>query len=443
MSGYATGIRLRNRAGYASVRNIYTIYGFYLRGPNLCELCETLWARIFFEYEEYTIYVQVLLLYFHSLIICTCYRLRISMSVFKYFKRVDVSTSLPDPKGPLSDYVPTASIAEANKEVLKAVARAKEPQKKGPYIKVTPEYKVKVAKFASINGNSVAARKYSKLLEKNLKESTVRLWVKNYKLELERKRKAGDVEPDVQVLPTGKRGRPFLLGEKLDGQTQAYIRAVRDAGGVITTDIAIATGKAIVRKFNPTLFDEKNCSALELTLNWTKSLLYRMGFTMRKGCSTKKLMVHNFEELQKQFLNDINTVVIIEDIPDDLILNWDHTAINIVSVSAWTMSHKGEQRVEIVGLDDKRQITAVLCGAMSGEILPFQLIYQGKTPACLPKPKFPKDWLLNFTPNHWSNEDKTEEYIHSVVLPYLEKKRAELGLSDSFPAVVLFDAFKG
>ena len=33
---------------------------------------------------------------------------------------------------------------------------------------------------------------------------------------------------------------------------QAYIRAVRDAGGVITTDIAIAAGKAIVRKSNPT-----------------------------------------------------------------------------------------------------------------------------------------------------------------------------------------------
>jgi len=175
---------------------------------------------------------------------------------------VDISTSLPDPKGPLSDHVLTASIAEANKEVLKAVAEAKEPQKKGPYIKVTPEYKAKVAKFASINGNSVAARKYTKLLGKNLNESTVRLWVKNYKLELERKRKAGDPDPDVQVLPTAKRGRPFLLGEKLDGQTQAYIRAVRDAGGVITTGIAIAAGKAIVRKSNPSLFDEQNGPAL-------------------------------------------------------------------------------------------------------------------------------------------------------------------------------------
>ena len=58
----------------------------------------------------------------------------------------------------------------------------------------------------------------------------------------------------------------------------------------------------------------------------------------------------------------------------------------------------------------------------------------------MPEVKLPKDWLLSFTPNHWSNEDKTEDYIHSILL---EKKRAELGLSETFPAVVLFDAFKG
>ena len=134
----------------------------------------------------------------------------VSLQVYTYFKRVDISASLPDPKGPLSGHLPTALIAEANKEILKVVAEA--------------EYKAKVAKFASINGNSIAARKCTKHLRKNLNESTVRLWVKNYKLELERKQKAGDLDPDVQVLRTAKRGHPLLLGEKLDGQTQAYIR---------------------------------------------------------------------------------------------------------------------------------------------------------------------------------------------------------------------------
>ena len=46
----------------------------------------------------------------------------------------------------------------------------------------------------------------------NLNDSTIHSWVKNYKSELERKRKAGDPNPDVQVLPVAKRGHPFLLG---------------------------------------------------------------------------------------------------------------------------------------------------------------------------------------------------------------------------------------
>ena len=131
------------------------------------------------------------------------------------------------------------------------------------------------------------------------------------------------------------------------------------------------------------------------------------------------------------------------EIPDDLILNWDHTGINIVPGSTWTMDHKGKQHVELLALDDKRQITAVVCGSLSGNLLPFQLIYQGKTTGCLPKVKLPKDWHITCTENHWSNEQKTLEYIELVLLPYVKNKRKELGLHDNFPAMVLFDAFKG
>ena len=52
------------------------------------------------------------------------------MSLYKYFKRVNISALLPDPKIHLSDHISTMSIAEANIEVLKAVAEAKEPQKR-------------------------------------------------------------------------------------------------------------------------------------------------------------------------------------------------------------------------------------------------------------------------------------------------------------------------
>ena len=59
------------------------------------------------------------------------------MSILKYFKRKGGEAALPDPKGPLSNEVPSVSIAEANKEVLKNLNENQ--AKKGPYIKVTPE----------------------------------------------------------------------------------------------------------------------------------------------------------------------------------------------------------------------------------------------------------------------------------------------------------------
>ena len=55
-------------------------------------------------------------------------------------------------------------------------------------------------------------------------------------------------EPVVTCLPVKKRGRPLLIGEKLDDEGKSYIRAVRECGGVITISITIAAATAIVRK---------------------------------------------------------------------------------------------------------------------------------------------------------------------------------------------------
>ena len=74
--------------------------------------------------------------------------------------------------------------------------------------------------------------------------------------------------------------------------------------------------------------------------------------------------------------------------------------------------------MEIAGIDDKRQITAVLAGTLAGGFLPAQLIYCGTTAACLPKVEFPDDRQITYTHNHWANEDTMMSYIHNVLLPY-------------------------
>jgi len=204
----------------------------------------------------------------------------------------------------------------------------------------------------------------------------------------------------------------------------------------------MASGEAIVRRTDKNLLKD-NGGPIDISKSWAKSLLSRMGYVKRKACSTAKIEPSHYEELKEQYLLDIKIVVEMEEIPADLILNWDHTGINIVPGCPWTMEEKGAKRVDCVGLDDKRQITTVICATLSGFFLPFQVIYQGKTPASLPRYSFPKDWNVTYTPNHWSNEEKTLEYITKVVLPYIKGKRSELKLRDNQPALIIYDEFKG
>ena len=60
------------------------------------------------------------------------------------------------------------------------------------------------------------------------------------------------------------------------------------------------------------------------------------------------------------------------------------------------MAKQGVKKVEIVGISDKCQITAVFAGTLSGTFLPPQIIYKGKTKACLPDIAFPNDWHITF-----------------------------------------------
>ena len=79
---------------------------------------------------------------------------------------------------------------------------------------------------------------------------------------------------------------------------------------------------------------------------------------------------------------------------------------------------------------------------MSGEFLPSQLIYQGKTTHCLSHYDFLVDWHLTYSANHWSNEETMKEYIEHIILPFIHGKRKQLRLADDYPALLTLDNFK-
>lgn len=167
-----------------------------------------------------------------------------------------------------------------------------------------------------------------------------------------------------------------------------------------------------------------------------------MGYVKRRGTTKAKVAVEDFNSLKEQYLCDIKNVIEMDEIPDELVINWDQTGIHYVPVSSWTMEKLGSKRIEIVGSDDKRQLTAVFGASLAGDFLPPQLVYKGKTSRCLPVGvKFPPDWDLTYNINHWSNEETMNSYAHNILFHYVAKKRAELNLEPDHRALVIFDNF--
>ena len=111
------------------------------------------------------------------------------------------------------------------------------------------------------------------------------------------------------------------------------------------------------------------------------------------------------------FLLEIKTVVSMDEISPELVINFDQTELNYVPISHWTMDKEGVKGVEVVAKDDKRQLTAAFADSSSGDFLPPQLIYEGEIDRYLPHYEFPSTWYVTKTEKHWYNEQTMKEYF--------------------------------
>jgi len=309
------------------------------------------------------------------------------MALLRYFKPRD---GLPDPRGELSDSISPSVISQVNEEVLKVLQHGKD-KRRGHYNKYNSSLRAEMGKYASHHGPRATARHFSRKLGENVSESTIRSIRSAYLEGINRKRpvELDEEEGEIVALPMKKRGRPVLLGRELDTLVQKYLRKVRDGGDAISARIVMAAARGIILKCDRSKLAEFG-GHIEINRQWAHSLLKRMNFVQRKSTTAKsKDTSASFAERKQSFLNDVVATVTMENIPPELILNWDQTGIKIVPCSTWTMDKRGVKRVEMIGTSDKRQITAVFCGTMTGDFLPVQVIYKGKTPRCHPRFGFP------------------------------------------------------
>ena len=73
---------------------------------------------------------------------------------------------------------------------------------------------------------------------------------------------------------------------------------------------------------------------IEITISWARSLLIRMSYLKRKKeIHYWKLPSRLFDESKEIFLADIAAKAMMNEVPKELVINWDQTGLSIVSTS--------------------------------------------------------------------------------------------------------------
>ena len=273
---------------------------------------------------------------------------------------------------------------------------AKKRRTRGKYVKYTDEQRAEIGRYASENGIERERRHFlGDLL--HLTESTVRNFKKKYLEKLRDERKKANPQP-VTKLPIQPSGCPPILLD-LDAKLIQFLKAVRSKGGVINIHVVRATTEALI-KSNPALAQQLN--RFEMPRTWVQSIYRRMGYNRRMGTTTRPPVPQGiYDECRREYLSDIDHKMKMYSIPAELVLNADQTPSSYVSVGKQTMATHGARSVPIKGLTDKRNITLTFAVSLTGEFLPMQIIYGGKTKASLPRGfVFPKGFSLSQNPKH-------------------------------------------
>ncbi|EJD45074.1 hypothetical protein AURDEDRAFT_19754, partial [Auricularia subglabra TFB-10046 SS5] len=137
-------------------------------------------------------------------------------------------------------------------------------------------------------------------------------------------------------------------------------------------------------------------------------------------------------------------------IPGALWVNTDQTQLKYAFGTDCTWDETGTKQVSVLGQEEKRAFTLNVGVSLSGELLPFQAMYQGKTNKSLPRnvsPGYMRSQELGFrflpskTDTYWSTQETMQDYVDNTLVPYFERKRVELGLPAHQCAIWMLDSW--
>ncbi|KZS86487.1 hypothetical protein SISNIDRAFT_397861, partial [Sistotremastrum niveocremeum HHB9708] len=207
----------------------------------------------------------------------------------------------------------------------------------------------------------------------------------------------------------------------------------------ITTARGIMIG--IITHRIPQLFAKRNRrgkQAFTCTPAFVRRYLHAMKWSLRRSTRAAHKFPDNVDEVLTQATQRMAAVVREEEIPDGaFIVNIDQTQVVYAMGPEGTWNQRGVKQVSVSGKDEKRAFTLVVGVSASGDVLPFQVIFAGKTDASCPSSDAPfydkaMEYGFQIIPsgipsNYWSNQETMRLLIIDIIVPYFTRQRQRIG----------------
>lgn len=319
---------------------------------------------------------------------------------------------------------------EANKAVESLLTQQNGgKRKRKPYRRFSDTDRAVIGKYAAEHGNAEAMKRFKQEFPE-LPESTVRSFKIKYTNALESGQSSGET---IDKIPSKRRGRPKLLGD-YDTQVQQFVKALQQSGTVVTPQVVIAAAEGIVSANNKELL-ASNGGNVSLKKTWAVSLMKRVG--LRKSRATKGASnVGTSSEDDTSCIGQILNAISTHNIPLELVIGWEQFNLPLLP-DGYSGGTEGD---DVDGGNGTQSIVGLIAVTMSGNILPFELVYDGDSADCHPSFSFPGDFSIFHRPKEMSSKESILNFMTKIVLPYVRKVRCDKGLKASQPAILIHQA---
>ena len=285
---------------------------------------------------------------------------------------------------------------------------------------------------------------------RKLSKSSASRFATLYREELGKRKRAaallGEVTEEVVLPPPQKRGRPAILTDSEETRLMQLLRALRRCGTQVSAETVSASARGLVSaSSDPSRIDSETALGTE----WARKYLAAQGWTLRMRTTAVCHSPGLLERAKAEFEGEVQRLRAQHNIPDDLVVNVDHTALPLLPGTTKTFDKKGASYVPLSKSDEKKAITGVFGASATGDLLPVQLIYGGLTSRSHGRfeeeylETYGETWHLTANPKHWASEATTLEYIEKVLVPYLTGVKETKGLGEEQKSLLIIDKFTG